>query len=190
MFSTFTGNSRRPRNVNLSGQTGNPFTNTSWSPSNVSNATKAVSDAQADREKRQAERQRLKAASTIQRVWKGHQERRQVCELRRRSFDSIYGAGQNNSDISNTLPVAFSLLISFFSHRRKDDVARLVRFVRNCSKARLEDIVPPDVHPSRVSLFVRALVDALKVIVIDKYVQIYPHQFIARQLTLVLQKLA
>uniref|UniRef100_A0A8H7TPX7 HECT-type E3 ubiquitin transferase n=1 Tax=Bionectria ochroleuca TaxID=29856 RepID=A0A8H7TPX7_BIOOC len=168
MFSTFTGNSRRPRNVNLSGQTGNPFTNTSWSPSNVSNATKAVSDAQADREKRQAERQRLKAASTIQRVWKGHQERRQVCELRRRSFDSIYGAGQNNSDISNTLPVAFSLLISFFSHRRKDDVTRLVRFVRNCSKARLEDIVPPDVHPSRVSLFVRALVDALKVIVIDK----------------------
>ncbi|KAM0525755.1 hypothetical protein ACHAPE_000466 [Trichoderma viride] len=90
MFSTFTGSSRRPRNVNLSGQTSNPFSNTTWSPSAASNATKTVSDAQADREKRQVERRRLKAASQIQKTWRGYRSRSTLKEQRRNDFDLVY----------------------------------------------------------------------------------------------------
>ncbi|KAF4476898.1 putative E3 ubiquitin protein ligase [Colletotrichum fructicola Nara gc5] len=53
MFPTFTGNSRRPRNVNLSGQNLNPFAATSWTPSAGSGASKTVSNAQAERAQRQ-----------------------------------------------------------------------------------------------------------------------------------------
>ncbi|ODA79904.1 hypothetical protein RJ55_05501 [Drechmeria coniospora] len=97
MFSTFTGSSKRPRNVNLSGQAGNPFANTSWSPSVASNATKTVSDAQAEREKRQIERRRLKAAGKIQMVWRGHRTRTALAETRRAMFDDIYNSSSNAS---------------------------------------------------------------------------------------------
>ena len=161
MFSTFTGNSRRPRNVNLSGQAGNPFTNTSWSPSAVSNATKTVSNAQADREKRQAERQRLKAAGQIQKTWRGHKARNVLSNTRRDTFDNLFESNSNGHIPAERLPFAFNLLLAFFTSRRDDDIRRLVLLVRDCETVDLEQIPPSDAHPSRLNRFVHILVDAL-----------------------------
>ncbi|CAG7565274.1 unnamed protein product [Fusarium equiseti] len=156
MFSTFTGNSRRPRNVNLSGSAGNPFANTSWSPSAVSNATKTVSNAQAEREKRQVERTRLKAAGKIQRTWRGYRIRAELRESQRNAFDALYGPESNKSP-SERLPEAFTLLLSFFALRRDDDIRRAICYARDTESVNLRDIAPTDVHPSRVGQLVRLL---------------------------------
>lgn len=145
MFSTFTGSSKRPRNVNLSGQAGNPFTNTSWTPSLASNATKTVSDAQAEREKRQLDRLRVKAACNIERVWRGHRTRRLLGDGWRRQFDDLC---RPNATASQDVPpvTAFNLLFAFFSARRSDDVRRASLFARLSHAAPLERLVSADAH--------------------------------------------
>ncbi|PNY22448.1 E3 ubiquitin protein ligase [Tolypocladium capitatum] len=163
MFPTFTGNSRRPRNVNLSGQAGNPFANTSWSPAAVSNATKTVSHAQAEREKRQVERQRLKAAGTIQKVWRGHKERTALAEGRRAAFDDIYRSALSSS-LRERLPPAFSLLLAFFSARRADDIQRVFLFSRDWEMAVLDRIAPANVHQALLQRFVEILIKSLDAI--------------------------
>ncbi|KAF4950225.1 hypothetical protein FSARC_13264 [Fusarium sarcochroum] len=160
MFSTFTGNSRRPRNVNLSGSTGNPFANTSWTPSAVSNATKTVSDAQAEREKRQAERTRLKAAGKIQRTWRGHRARAALRESRRAAFDTLYSSESTQSP-HERLPEAFNLLVSFFTLRRNDDIRRAICYAYDTESVDLQAIAPSNVHSSRVEKLVRLLLHAL-----------------------------
>jgi ubiquitin-protein ligase E3 C len=169
MFSTFTGSSRRPRNVNLSGQAGNPFTNTSWSPSTPSNASKTVTNAQADREKRQLERQRLKAAGNIQRTWRGHRVRMDVAELRRNTYDEIYVSKEISAD-TDRRSLAFNLLLSFFTSRRPDDIHRLLQYVDDCSTLELSQLAPPTAHSSRIQRFVRIVVDALDTVAVNKYV--------------------
>ncbi|KAI5464685.1 hypothetical protein BGZ63DRAFT_378362 [Mariannaea sp. PMI_226] len=167
MFSTFTGNSRRPRNVNLSGQAGNPFANTSWTPSAVSNATKTVSNAQADREKRHIERQRLKAAGKIQRTWRGHRARTKLHESQRLTFDELY-TSISTLPYSQRLPQAFKLILSFFTRRRKDDIQRLATYAHDTDSAELSSIAPPHVHHSRIQRLVRLLIEAVDSIVSDK----------------------
>ncbi|KAF5134444.1 putative E3 ubiquitin protein ligase [Metarhizium anisopliae] len=167
MFSTFTGSSRRPRNVNLSGQAGNPFANTSWSPAVVSNTTKTVSDAQAEREKRHLERQRLKAAGRIQRTWRGHLARRNLADERRVVFDNLY---RNSSGISvaERLPVSFNLLLSFFSRRSDVDIQRSCLFARDCESAHIEHIAPRGVHRSRLGQLASILVSTLHFVASEK----------------------
>ncbi|PFH55889.1 hypothetical protein XA68_17443 [Ophiocordyceps unilateralis] len=162
MFTTFTGSSKRPRNVNLSGQAGNPFTNTSWSPSLASNATKTVTDAQAEREKRQLDRQRLKAASNIERVWRGHRTRSLLCDGWRQEFDHIC---RPTSFASASLPLAtvFNLLDAFFSARRPDDVRRAILFAHLSDAVPLEHLVPADAHISRLRNLAAILVQSLNV---------------------------
>ncbi|EXK34364.1 ubiquitin-protein ligase E3 C [Fusarium oxysporum f. sp. melonis 26406] len=160
MFSTFTGNSRRPRNVNLSGTTGNPFTNTSWSPSAVSNTTKTVSNAQAEREKRQADRAKLKAAGKIQRIWRGYKTRAELKESQRNAFDALYKSGPRQNPCER-LPKAFGLLLSFFSLRRDDDIQRAICYAHDTESVDLEAITPSNVHPSRVGCLVQLLLQAL-----------------------------
>ena len=161
MFSTFTGNSRRPRNVNLSGGAGNPFANTSWSPSAVSNTTKTVSDAQAEREKRQVERQRLKAAGRIQRTWRGHKARTTVADSRRATFDQVY-ASSAAQEPQKRLPLAFNLLLSFFKPNRYDDLQRLFKYVNDTRTVDLPSICPADTHASRIRRLVDIIVAALQ----------------------------
>lgn len=158
MFSTFTGNARRPRNVNLSGAVGNPFSNTTWTPSAASNPTKAVTDAQAEREKRQADRQRLKAAGQIQRIWRGHKERRKLSDARRTLFDSLYASHGTDGHLSTErLPLAFNLLLAFFDPARNDDIPRLFNFVRDCGTTQIKDIPPAKAHQSRMTRFAQIL---------------------------------
>lgn len=158
MFSTFTGASKRPRNVNLSGGAGNPFTNTSWSPSAVSNATKTVTNAQADREKRQAERRRTKAACSIQRAWRGHRGRQTAAQLRRDAFDALYPEFGNDP---TCIPRAFNLLVDFFTTRRDDDIDRLLIYVKWCKQTQLSQLCSPGVPKSKLERLIQILVEAL-----------------------------
>ncbi|KAF4504728.1 hypothetical protein G6O67_008137 [Ophiocordyceps sinensis] len=163
MFSTFSGSSRRPRNINLSGQTSNPFANTTWSPSLASNATKTVSDAQAERERRQLERQRVKAVGTIHRVWRGHRTRRTLADNWRAVFDESYNSASNQIP-SQRLSSTFNLLLAFFSARRTDDVQRVLRFACDADAVDLKQIGSADANPFRIRRLVSILAKSLNVV--------------------------
>ncbi|KAI5917156.1 hypothetical protein F4810DRAFT_79985 [Camillea tinctor] len=130
MFPTFTGTSRRPRNVNLSGQPNtNPWATSGWSPAK-SGASQTVANAQAEREKRQRERDELAASKRIQRVWRGHKGRQTVKEQCRREYDDLYsspGSSPTQDPIANGL----SLLLVFFDASRLDDQQRLDVFTQH-----------------------------------------------------------
>ncbi|KAF4818036.1 putative E3 ubiquitin protein ligase [Colletotrichum tropicale] len=161
MFPTFTGNSRRPRNVNLSGQNLNPFAATSWTPSAGSGASKTVSNAQAERAQRQQDRDKLKAAGKIQKTWRGHRARRRLRDSRRESFDALYST---TSDLGTQqrLSMALPLLLTTFQPTRADDLQRLFRFSRELSATNLECLASDRPSPSRLARYVRILVEALE----------------------------
>lgn len=92
MFPSFTGSSRKPRNINLSGRKSAP---PSRGPllSRAPTHSTSLLNAQQERAQREAERQRLKAAVTIQRIWRG----RKATELQRarwrQEWDVRFAAG-------------------------------------------------------------------------------------------------
>lgn len=85
MFQTFTGSSRRPRQVNLSGRVSNPFAQLGAGQGSQS----AVQSAQQERAQRQRERDRLNAARIIQKTWRGHACRRALYHQIRRDWDDL-----------------------------------------------------------------------------------------------------
>ena len=90
MYSTFTGNSRRPRQVNLSGRTSNPFATanaSARSPQKTSGLKNTVETAKQERLQREHERTRHHAAKQIQRVWRGHLSRERPKTAWRNEWD-------------------------------------------------------------------------------------------------------
>ncbi|KAF6834154.1 E3 ubiquitin-protein ligase (HECT-domain-containing protein) [Colletotrichum plurivorum] len=160
MFPTFTGNSRRPRNVNLSGQNLNPFAAASWTPSAGSGAYKTISNAQAERLQRQQDREKLKAAGKIQKTWRGYRERRRLRESRRELFDAMYSP---TSDLATQqrLPAALPLLLTIFQSSQVDDLRRLMLFSRELATSNLDCLAPERLPHSRLARFLRILVEAL-----------------------------
>lgn len=133
MFPTFTGNSRRPRNVNLSGQRStNPWANSGWAAP-PSGASQTVANAQAEREKRQRERDELAAARHLQRVWRGHNTRQLTRAQQREEWDELYrdGAGDAAVRLSRALP----LILALFDPRDLGDQHRLDQFVSDLTSA-------------------------------------------------------
>lgn len=128
-FSTFSGSSRKPRNVNLSGQSTNPWATSSWSPSNAG-TSKSVAQAQAEREKRHRDRQELNAASRLQRLWRGHRDRQLVKQRRREDYDTLYSQLAPHSPL-NRIHLAFPLMLALFDPSRQDDHRRLDLFVQD-----------------------------------------------------------
>lgn len=126
MFPTFSGNSRRPRNVNLSGQKSDPFAGTSWGSAAASGPSKSVTEAQADRQRRQHERDRLKAAQNIQRIWRGHRQRQAVSSSRRKAFDDLFADEALARQPEVRLRRAFPLLLDVFNLSSDDDCQRLI----------------------------------------------------------------
>lgn len=118
---TFSGSSRRPRNVNLSGQNLNPFAANSWTPASGSHAT--VANAQQERLQRQQERERLNASKRIQRTWRGHKTRRELADARRKIWDDreIHRGGHDAG-----LAEQAKLLVTFFTSRRRGDLGRML----------------------------------------------------------------
>lgn len=130
-FPTFSGSSRRPRNVNMSGQKNlNPFAATSWTPAAVSSASKTVAGAQAERRQRQQERDRLKATESIQRVWRGHRVRRTLRDERRTAFDKLYHDA-TCSDQERRSSEALQMVVMTLDPTRPDDRKRLQDFAED-----------------------------------------------------------
>lgn len=142
--SSFTGSSRPRRQVNLSGRTNNPFANAGSRASN-SPAQNAVVHAQQERLQRQRERERPPAATTIQRVWRGHRQRMTTKNQWRGEWDveesksPVHGPYQTEDVCLRQL----KLLVQFASTSDETDVRRLNRFAsRFLSSRLLEDGVP------------------------------------------------
>ncbi len=155
MFQSFTGNSRRPRQVNLSGRNTNPFAATSATrqPSTTQGAQNALVQAQQERLLRQQERDRLNAVKALQRIWRGHHHRHEVKSQWRREWDYRESADSNDGrvlarpcgDATQVSHVdAYSsaedclsqlrLLLQFASARSPVDRRRICRFAgRFCS---------------------------------------------------------
>lgn len=90
MHQSFTGSARKPRQVNLSGRNAsNPWA--ALSKPGQTSASATVAQAQADRAKRQQERDRLNATKRIQNVWRGHWSRRQQKAFWRERWDENEG---------------------------------------------------------------------------------------------------
>ncbi|KAI2464043.1 hypothetical protein F4781DRAFT_414308 [Annulohypoxylon bovei var. microspora] len=144
MFPTFTGSSRRPRNVNMSGQRNtNPWATSSWAPS-TSGASKTVAQAQAEREKRQKERDELNAAKRLQRVWRGHKDRQDFKQTCREDYDAFYKQPIRH-DLKDRVISVLPLLLVLFDPARTDDQQRLDIFI--------QDLVRLGSAPSNFDLF-------------------------------------
>jgi ubiquitin-protein ligase E3 C len=163
MFPTFSGNSRRPRNVNLSGQkNSNPFAATSWGTGSATGASKTVADAAAERRQRQQERDRRQAVHTILRVWRGHRVRRNLRAVRRAEFDDIYSP-DSMLDVEDRISQAFPLLMSVFDASQPKDLSRLAQLGQDILQTSLASFVSGKIHPARLNKLSRAIIRALEV---------------------------
>ncbi|RAK81077.1 uncharacterized protein BO72DRAFT_444628 [Aspergillus fijiensis CBS 313.89] len=90
MFQSFTGNSRRPRQVNLGGRNTNPFAAYPSGRQNPHGAgpQNTLAIAQQERALRQQERERLGASRTIQRTWRGYRSRKITRSAWRTEWDA------------------------------------------------------------------------------------------------------
>lgn len=128
MFQSFTGSSRRPRQVNLSGQNIDPFAPSAWAP-DAAGAKKTVAAAQYERQQRQQERDRLNATRNIQRAWRGYQTRKDLRSSRRLQWDSLREKHVNeNAGYFAGLPDELRLLLAFFDANNPGDIERLSIF--------------------------------------------------------------
>ncbi|GME47208.1 IQ motif EF-hand binding site [Neofusicoccum parvum] len=133
MFQTFTGSSRRPRQVNLSGRVSNPFAQ----PGVGQGSQSAVQSAQQERAQRQRERDRLNAAKRIQRVWRGHACRRSLYDQIRGDWDQL-----ENKAADADVPYAseadaflqLQRLLLFMNLRNAQDHKRLARYCGRANK--------------------------------------------------------
>ncbi|KAJ5654505.1 hypothetical protein N7490_001508 [Penicillium lividum] len=107
MFQSFTGSSRRPRQVNLSGRNNNPFGafpgNSPGRPApHASNPQSAVAIAQQERIQRQLDRNKQNAVRNIQRVWRGSSSRRTTYNAWRSEWDTNERAMTDAMDADET----------------------------------------------------------------------------------------
>ena len=129
MFTNFSGNSKRPRNVNLGGRKTHAF----GSSGSGAGSQAALDRAQQDRLQRQREREELKAAGRIQKVWRGHASRQKLASLLRHEWDAVEGpqASQPTAAPYSSEEEAHAQLqrlVRFVNTRHQDDVVRIRHF--------------------------------------------------------------
>lgn len=162
MFPTFSGSSRKPRNVNLSGQKNlNPFAATPWATGGPSGPSKTIADAQAERRQRQQARDRKDAAHRIQRVWRGHKARQALGELRRETFDQLYSPASGQVPELRLLG-GLPLILAVFRASRSDDLDRLDLVVNDLLATSLSPFSSKNVHPTRLHKLAEVLLAALE----------------------------
>jgi ubiquitin-protein ligase E3 C len=185
MFQSFTGSSRRPRQVNLSGRNTNPFASFpsgrygphSHGPQN----TLAV--AQQERILRQQERERLSAARILQRSWRGYRSRETIRSLWRAEWDVVErrrmgkflnfesAARCGNMEIHS--PVRYDtatdclsqlrLLLHFLEITNREDTLRLVYFSSSFQRT-LEEIPTMATEGEWTTLLMRLAKTTLRII--------------------------
>lgn len=142
---TFTGSSKKARNVNLSGRavTSNPFAKNS-NPFATPSSQSAVATAQQDRLARQRERERTQAASKIQKAWRAYSQRSKRKTLLRKQWDEVEKEADGGdvamtaAEEGRTPAVAYrsqdeaqrqlDALLEFVDPSREDDLERLERY--------------------------------------------------------------
>lgn len=141
MFQTFVGNSRRPRQVDLSGRSNNPFAVLSGlqPPNSPQSSNVAIAHAQQERRARQQERERLQAAKTIQRTWRGHASRTEVRSWCREAWDNREG-----------IQVGMEPVQIFEYAGKEESLAQLRMLVRFASPVDLRDIHRVGHHGNRL----------------------------------------
>ena len=137
MHQSFTGASRKHRQVNLSGRSSaNP-----WADSPARHQTLQVSastyntlaNAQAGRVQRQHDRQRVNAARKLQKTWRSHASRRRTKQKWREEWDSVEDSQPDEVtveayDRTEVLLAQLRLLVMFFDIRERQDWRRLLVF--------------------------------------------------------------
>ncbi|KAF2136722.1 uncharacterized protein K452DRAFT_258657 [Aplosporella prunicola CBS 121167] len=131
MFQTFTGSSRRPRQVNLSGRVANPF-----AAVGAGSGQSAVKSAQQERAQRQREREKLNAAKVIQRTWRGHVCRREVYDQVRKEWDSSEMGEDPETPYATEDEALMQLqrLLLFLNLRDEKDLDRLGHYCKRQMK--------------------------------------------------------
>lgn len=167
MFQSFSGSSRRTRQVNLSGQDINPFEASSWAPT-ASGTQKTLAAAQHERHLRQVERERLVASKNIQRIWRGHRVRKDVANSRRQAWDLLDSQHAQEEDLAEpVLLEELNLLLAFFNYKNHEDISRLVRLCdRLLRRIQAGQAFDGDLG-RRLSFLVIVLLDALSVFVLS-----------------------
>jgi ubiquitin-protein ligase E3 C len=124
MYQSFTGQSRRPRQVNLSGRPSNPFAAASQNAGPQS----TIASAQHERLQRQLQRERIQASGRIQRVWRGHRARRRAFQSWREIWDAaeeqpcsdgVYASAEESLSQLNRL------LLFYSPNKEPSDIKRL-----------------------------------------------------------------
>ncbi|QIW99316.1 hypothetical protein AMS68_004834 [Peltaster fructicola] len=161
MYQTFTGTSRRPRQVNLSGRSGNPF-----AAAGLGGPKSAIDSAKEDRLRRQQERDRVQASKHIQRAWRGHSSRRKTFSLWRSVWDDTEKAASEGGSYESpgTSLSQLDRLLLFFSPSKDAQDAQRLRWY-GMRQANTADKFPCDGEEwSRAySRLVRACLKALRV---------------------------
>lgn len=159
MFQSFTGSSRRPRQVNLSGRNINPFASSSASGRQAPHgygAQNTLAIAQQERLLRQQERDRLNSARLLQRTWRGYLSRKAARNAWRAEWDSNEQTrigmkiSFENDDVDQIYKtVAYSsldqcriqlrLLLQFFEASNDSDALRLL-YLSNALRKTLEEV--------------------------------------------------
>ncbi|KAF2264642.1 hypothetical protein CC78DRAFT_616562 [Lojkania enalia] len=148
MFQTFGGNTRRPRQVNLGGRKTHAFGNVG----SGAGSQAALERAQQERLQRQRERETLKAANTLQRVWRGHLGRQKVSALLRDEFDAVEGASPAQAASRSVVPYGsdeqalaqLHRILLFSRSRNEEDLAR----IQNYGRRQIETVQALAIGPS------------------------------------------
>ena len=128
MFTSFTGNTRKARQVNLGGKKTNPF----GPPGSGAGSQAALDRAQQDRVQRQRERDTLNAAKRIQKVWRGHSARRDVADELRGAWDRAEESGGSSHTVAYSSEdealAQLQRLLRFASSRSDADLRRIQHY--------------------------------------------------------------
>lgn len=150
MFQSFTGNARRPRQVNLGARNTNPFAAfpSGRQTAHGSGTQNTLAIAQQERLLRQQERERLGASRLVQRAWRGYRSRKNTYNTWRTEWDAVeqqrsgvqlsFDNPTEEAGLGVEAPVPYTsadgclaqlrLLVQFLEPWNSGDVVRLVYF--------------------------------------------------------------
>ena len=159
MHQAFTGSTRKARHVNLSGRpASNPWATlpgSSKSSHGQPGANSTLAQAQADRQRRQNERDRLTASKKVQKIWRGHACRRKQKAKWRQEWDENESQrlnGAHDASYEHVLDYDFTAP----AYTSADLLLSQLRLLNHFQEYR-RNVVRHEVDTARVLFFANAL---------------------------------